>query len=93
APRTEPLSLDADGVPVAWILQVASVSSADKAEDIRRQLLAMDHDAYVRSVSSNGRRLYRVYVGPKFEQAPLEAIRGEVDAAFGVTSMVRRYVP
>ena len=39
------LVLDADGVPVAWILQVASVSSADKADQLRQRLLKMNQKA------------------------------------------------
>ncbi|MDZ7781832.1 MAG: SPOR domain-containing protein [Halioglobus sp.] len=89
----EPLELDSDGVPVAWILQVASVSSRDKALALRSRLLEMDHKAYVESVDADGRELHRVYIGPKFEKAKLATLRDEIDAEFGVTSMIRRYVP
>lgn len=94
--RSEPpqeLVLDADGVPVAWILQVASVSDADKAEALRQRLLALEQKAYVQKISSDGRTYHRVYIGPKFEQAKLEALQPQIDAEFGVTSMLRRYVP
>ncbi|MCB1843655.1 MAG: SPOR domain-containing protein [Halioglobus sp.] len=89
----EELVLDGDGIPVAWILQVASVSDADKAEALRQRLLSMDQKAYVQKVSSGGRTYHRVYIGPKFEKARLEALRADIDAEFGVTSMLRRYVP
>ena len=85
--------LDSAGVPVAWILQVISVSSADKADQLRQRLLAMGHKAYVKRVKQGGKSLYRVYVGPKFERASLEKIQGEIDAEFGVSSMIARYVP
>lgn len=93
SPKPEPLKLDADGVPVAWILQVASVSSADKAESLRQELIGLHHEAYVEKVRSNGKTLYRVYIGPKFEQAELEAKRAAIDARFGVQTLIRRYVP
>ncbi|GAB5450011.1 MAG: SPOR domain-containing protein [Halioglobus sp.] len=89
----EPVALDADGVPVAWMLQVVSVSSEEKAESLRQRLLEMDKKAYIASVNANGKKLYRVYIGPKFEKAKLEAMRAQIDAEFGVQSMVRRYVP
>ena len=85
--------LDSDGVPIAWILQVASVSSDSKAEELRQQLQALDHKAYVKKVTREGRSLYRVYVGPKFERARLETIQADIDARFGVKSMVMRYYP
>ena len=89
----EKLTMDSQGVPVAWILQVASVSSADKAEQLRQKLLQKDRKAYTRRVQRDGRELYRVYIGPKFERARLEAIQEEVDREFGVKSLIVRYVP
>jgi DedD protein len=94
--RSEPpqkLALDADGVPVAWILQVASVSSADKADQLRQRLLKMNQKAYVKKVQRGGKDLYRVYIGPKFERAALEKMQAQIDAEFGVTSMIARYYP
>ncbi len=94
--RTEPPEkpvIDSDGLPVAWILQVASVSSADKAEELRQQLVAMEHKAYVKRIRRGDKSLYRVYVGPKLERARLEQIQAEIDAEFGVQSMIARYVP
>jgi DedD protein len=87
------LELDGDGVPVAWILQIASVSSADKADELRSQLLEMKHKAYVKKVVRGDKTLYRVYLGPKFEREKLEKLRGDIDTRFGVTSMTLRYTP
>ena len=97
-PRTrdeapEKLALDSQGVPIAWILQVASVSSAEKAEQLREQLLQKDRKAYSRKITRNGKELYRVYIGPKFERARLEDMQAEVDREFGVNSLIVRYVP
>ena len=87
------LALDADGVPVAWILQVASVSSADKADQLRQRLLKMNQKAYVKKVRRGDKNLYRVYIGPKFERAALEKTKVQIDAEFGVASMIARYYP
>lgn len=89
----EKLALDKQGLPIAWILQVASVSSADKAEQLRQQLLAKDRKAYTRKIRSNGKELYRVYVGPKFERAQLDRLKTDIDGEFGVSSLIVRYVP
>ena len=94
--RSEPPerpTMDADGLPVAWILQVASVSSVEKADQLRQRLVAMDHKAYVKRIKRGDKTLYRVYVGPKFERARLERIQGQIDSEFGVQSMIARYVP
>jgi DedD protein len=89
----ERLVTDSDGVPVAWTLQVATVSSAEKAEKLRKELLAMNHKAYVTAVRSGGKSLFRVSVGPKFERVELEKLQTNINAEFGVTSMVVRYIP
>ena len=85
--------LDAQGVPVAWLLQVVSLSSKSRAESIRDDLIADGHKAYVKPIKSADRTLYRVYIGPKFERAQLERIQGEIDRQLGVKSLVARYVP
>ena len=85
--------IDKDGVPIAWILQVASVSSPEKADELRRSLLEMDQKAYVKKIKRNGRALYRVYIGPKYEKAKLAPVKTRVDSAFGVQSMIVRYYP
>ncbi|MEP0202683.1 MAG: SPOR domain-containing protein [Halioglobus sp.] len=85
--------LDAQGVPVAWILQVASVSDRTKANRLRDELLSLDEKAYIKQVKRGDETLYRIYVGPKFEQAKLDALKPKVDAQFKVKSMVVRYVP
>jgi DedD protein len=94
--RQEPpqaLQIDNSGVPIAWTLQVATVSAAEKAEDLRRKLLEMNQKAYVTTVSSGGKTLFRVCVGPKFERAELEKLQAVINAKFGVNTMVVRYAP
>lgn len=89
----QPLVTDGDGVPVAWTLQVATVSSAEKADALRRRLLEKGEKAYVTTISSGGKQLYRVGVGPKFERQELERIQASIDAEFGVKTMLVRYLP
>jgi DedD protein len=94
--RQEPpqkLEMDSDGVPVAWTLQVATVSAADKAAELRNKLLDMNQKAYVATVTSGGKTLYRVCIGPKFERVELEKLQAGINAKFGVNTMVVRYVP
>ena len=86
-------ALDDEGIPITWILRVASVSSAEKADQLRKDLLEMGHKAYAKKIRSNGKTLYRVYVGPKAEKARLQKIQGDIDARFGVSSLITRYYP
>jgi DedD protein len=63
--------IDSEGVPIAWILQVASVSKPEKAEVLRTRLLELGYKAYVKKIKRSGNVLLRVYIGPKFERARL----------------------
>jgi DedD protein len=94
--RTEPPVkpvIDDQGVPVVWILRVASVSSSSRADELRKRLLEMGYKAYTKKIKSGDKTLYRVYVGPKAEKAKLAKIQPQIDAEFGVTSMISRYYP
>ena len=86
-------AIDSEGVPIAWILQVASVSTSEKAEELRKRLLALGYKAYVKKINRSGGSLVRVYIGPKFERAKLDKMTATIDKEFGVKSMVLRYIP
>lgn len=94
--RSEPPvkpEVDDQGIPVVWILRVASVSNAARADELRKRLLDMGHKAYTKKVRSGDKTLYRVYVGPKAEKAKLEKLQPAIDAEFGVSSLITRYYP
>ncbi|KGE02800.1 SPOR domain-containing protein [Pseudohaliea rubra] len=89
----EVAAFDDDGLPVAWVLQVATVSSAEKARKLRDELIGSGEKAFYEPLRRDGTTLYRVYVGPKFERARLGPVKVRVDARYGVKSLVSRYVP
>ena len=64
-------AFDDDGLPVAWVLQVATVSSVEKARKLRDELIGNGEKAFYEPLRRDNDTLYRVYVGPKFERAQL----------------------
>ncbi len=86
-------ALDSSGLPVGWILQVATVSNAAKADELRDRLLASGEKAYVKKLEAGGKVLYRVSIGPNVERAQLEKIQPQIDSRFGVKSLIVRYAP
>lgn len=90
APRP---ALDESGIPVAWVLQVVSVSSVEKAEAITAQLVAQGHKAYHRSIRRDGAVLHRIFIGPVFERDRLVALKAEIDKQLDVNAIIARYVP
>ncbi len=89
----QPEGLDQDGMPVAWTLQVVSVSKQGKAEALMQDLLDMGYKAYFKAVSHGDETLYRVYVGPKFEQYKMREAKRVIDKKLRVNSIVARYLP
>nr|MBP6725415.1 SPOR domain-containing protein [Halioglobus sp.] len=72
-------ALDNSGLPVGWILQVATVSNPAKADELRDTLLASGEKAYVKKLEAGGKVLYRVSIGPNVERAQLEKIQPQID--------------
>ncbi len=95
APQKAPAgpALDEQGIPIAWVLQVASLSSREKADSLTASLIDAGHKAYHRAVKRDGGLLYRVFVGPVFEREKLDAVKRQVDADFRVKTIIVRYLP
>ena len=91
--RPENLMMDEDGMPIAWTLQVATLSSKVAADKLLQELLASDYKAYIARVTRNEKSLYRVCIGPQFEKIQLERLKSDVDARYEVKSLVARYIP
>ncbi len=93
APAPESPALDEQGIPIAWVLQVASVSTREKADKLTADLIAQDYKAYHRAVRRDDVVLYRVFIGPVFERDKLTAVKREVDRQLKVSAIIARYVP
>ena len=81
------------GKPSAWVIQVGSFSSLEKADEIRDQLINQDYRAYHRAISANSGPLYRVLIGP-YTNAE-EAVRHQrsVDTMLDITTMLMKFEP
>jgi DedD protein len=86
-------ALDKNGIPIAWVLQVASFEKAETATKVRQELIAMGYKADSRTVSSAGKKLVRVTVGPKFDRQTLVKTKLILDKHYKVNSIIARYTP
>lgn len=84
-----PSRLDADGVPVNWTVQLASLSSRARAEELQRKLRSQGFDAYVRTVDG----MNRVFVGPLIERADAERVREQIARQHKLSPIVVRFQP
>ena len=85
--------LDSKGIPIAWVLQVASFSHRDKADKLQKDLIKMGYKADTRVIRSGSAKMVRVSVGPKFNKQSLVETKAAIDKRFKVKSLIARYVP
>ena len=85
--------LDEDGLPIAFSLQVATMTDQERAESLRRELIAAGYKGYLKRLRRDDRVLYRVLVGPKFQRDDLLPVKAAVDEAWRVDSLIIRYLP
>ena len=79
--------LDAEGVTVAWTLQLASFKDEDNAKALRRQLIKAGYKVYTRK---NG-TLIKVFVGPDVQKTKLESLQGGIKKQFGLDGIIVRF--
>lgn len=77
----------------AWVVQVASLRSAESAQELRKRLQARGYKAYVRQAQTGQGEVSRVFIGPKLDKALAEAVKQEIDPVFKVDSLVLRFKP
>lgn len=87
------LPLGTDGIPEAWVVQVASLSNKEAASKLRDELQADGHKAYVRTVTTANGSVTRVFIGPKLDKAEALKVKAEVDKRLKVNAMVLRFKP
>lgn len=84
-----PSRLDADGVPLSWTVQLASLSNRARAEELQRKLRSQGFDAYVRTVDG----MNRVFVGPLIERGDAERVREQIARQHKLSPIVVRFQP
>jgi len=85
--------LNAEGIPLAWIVQVASFSDVDKAQALTQQLLDDGYKAYRRRVLIGGESNYRIYVGPKVSKATMLEQKQAIENKYTVKALLLVFEP
>lgn len=84
--------LDAEGIPVSFVVQVGTFSQWQNADRLRKQLVDKGHKAYTRPAVSTAPGPYKVMVGPLLTIARANAVAAEVKTRFKVNdAMVLRF--
>jgi DedD protein len=83
--------LDSQGLPEAWVLQVASFSQRKNADEVKEALIKMGYKAYTRTIKTPEGPSTRVYVGPRFTKSAFSKDKLAIDKAFSVKSILVRF--
>ena len=91
APPSEDPLIDEQGLAIFYVLQVATVGSASRANELVEGLQARGYKAFSTQYVRVDDELFRVQIGPNAERAPLMRIKPEIDAVLKVDSQILRY--
>lgn len=84
--------IDDSGLPIFWVLQVATLGRESRAEEIVTGLRERGYKAFYSRYVRVDQELFRVQVGPNSDQAYLRSIKEKIDTALQVDSELLRYV-
>jgi DedD protein len=87
------MPLNHQGLPDAWVVQVGSFATKEAANKLRDDLQADGQKAYVRTTTTGGNSISRVYIGPKLDRNQALAVKEQMDKRLKVNSMVMRFQP
>ncbi|MGH8382871.1 SPOR domain-containing protein [Pseudomonas sp.] len=81
--------IDANGLPISWSVQLASLSNRAGADTLQKTLRSQGYNAYIRSAGG----MNRVYVGPLIERAEAERLRDVISRKQKLNGIVVRFQP
>lgn len=81
--------VDANGLPVSWSVQLASLSNRASADNLQKTLRSQGYNAYIRSADG----MNRVFVGPLIERAEAERLRDLLGRQQKLKGFVVRFQP
>ena len=91
APPYEDPLIDEQGLAIFYVLQVATVGSAARANELVEGLQARGYKAFSTRYVRVDDELFRIQIGPNAERAPLTRIKPEIDVVLKVDSQILRY--
>jgi DedD protein len=90
-PASQSLTLDENGLPVGWSLQVSSFKDNQKARRLRAEIRDLGHKSYILESLTNKGLFYQVLVGPSLDKSRLEKTGEELAEKLNLTTQITRY--
>lgn len=84
--------VDEQGLPVFWVLQVATVGSSERADELVAGLQERGYRAFSKRYVRVDDELHRVQIGPNIDRERLMQMKPQIDSILSVDSQVLRYI-
>lgn len=75
----------------AWVVQVGSFSSKQNADKLVQDLRKKDLPAYLETVVIDGKKIYRVRIGPDLEEKTAKKFLKRIKQEFQLAGELKRY--
>jgi DedD protein len=84
-------TLDRNGLPVSWSLQLGSFESKDNATNLRAKLRNANYHSYILHADTSKGETWRVFVGPMLKMSALTALGEEIEGSLNLKGQVVRF--
>lgn len=84
---------DHQGLPIAFVIQVASFKDIDNAKKLKTQLIKDNYSAYIKRSSVKDDNNYRVFVGPKLNRARANKLSKTLSKQYKLQTLVVQFKP
>ena len=84
-------AIGSEGVPLSWVLQIASFSESKRATELRDKLIDDGYNAYTKDVKTNKGAMVRVYVGPKLNKKSLIDQKKVIDKKYNLSAIILKF--
>ena len=78
-------------LPKAWVIQLATFSSAKNAQTLLEKLRNLGYDAYSQSSSIKGKQLTRVLVGPNISYQIVQDLQLKLEGRYHLHGIIQPY--
>ena len=86
------VTFDESGIPVRWVVQVASLRGKEEAEKLKQQLAAKGFTTFTYAhKQQEDDIIYAVYVGPTLQRPKADRHKEEIDKLFKTDGRVRKW--
>lgn len=83
--------LDKQGLPVAWVIQVASFAKKENAVKLKDELRGKNFSAYTKRIDTSQGPAVRVFVGPKLDKKRAEQVKQRLDKELKLNTLIVRF--